>query len=130
MEEYLLMYRLFLGLVLCSIGFSVFAETPMVDNLHDAMALSEDADMPVLLIFGAEWCVNCKILKTDINNGTLSKEVNRMIICYINIDDDKNLSKEYRVKNIPDSRILVDKKEIKRIIGYKKDKYKEWLQND
>jgi len=124
------MYRLFLGLVLCSIGFSVFAETPMVDNLHDAMALSEDADMPVLLIFGAEWCVNCKILKTDINNGTLSKEVNRMIICYINIDDDKNLSKEYRVKNIPDSRILVDKKEIKRIIGYKKDKYKEWLQND
>jgi thioredoxin-like negative regulator of GroEL len=101
----------------------------MVNSLEDAMALSESTKMPTLVIFGADWCGFCKSLKKDIESGMLNKELDNYIVCYIDIDKNKDLKKEFDVKTLPDSRILIDKKEISQYKGYDKSKYKKWINN-
>lgn len=99
----------------------------MVNSLEDAIALSESTKMPTLVIFGAEWCGYCKNLKKDITNGVLNTELDNYIVCYIDIDKNPDLKKEYRVKTLPDSRILLNKIEKHSHKGYISKNYKEWL---
>lgn len=107
---------------------SLYAQGPsIVNSLEDAMALSESTKMPTLVIFGAEWCGYCTGLKNDINNGELNKELDSYIICYIDVDKNKDVKKEYKVRNLPDSRILKNKIETEKITGYEKNRYKKWI---
>lgn len=120
---------LWLSILLCSIS-SVSADSPaMVNSLEDAMALSESTKMPVLVIFGADWCGYCKILKKEISSGEMNKELDNYIICYIDTDKNKDLKKEFNVRSLPDSRIFIDKKETSQYKGYDKNKYKKWIEN-
>lgn len=98
-------------------------------SLEDAVAFSEDTGKDLLVIFTADWCVNCTAMKTDIESD--DKILDDMIVCYVDIDDRKDLKKEYRVKLIPDYLILRKKIEIKRKVGYtNKDSFIKWLRND
>lgn len=105
------------------------ADFPIMDDLNDAIALSESTDQPVVLIFGAKWCPYCVELKKAINNGNFARELDDKIVCYIDIDQHKDLKKEYGVKALPDTRYLVDKKEKTQIIGYGEFKFREWIKN-
>lgn len=101
----------------------------MVNSIEDAMALSESSKKPVLLIFGSNDCVFCEKLKQDIIRGELTKYIDEYIVCYLDIDKAKKEKQEYKVSLIPDSRILRNKIEKTKIIGYKKSRYIEWLEN-
>lgn len=115
---------------LCVISQYSYADNvAVVSSLEDAVALSESTKMPVLVIFGADWCVHCKNLKKDIDNGQLNKELDSYIVCYVDIDKHKDLKKEFQVKSLPDSRILKDQKEISSIRGYIPKDYKKWIIN-
>lgn len=104
-------------LILCLISGTIQAAPAIfVDSLEDAIALSENSNRDVLLLFGAEWCGACKQLQMDLtNNSQMSDD---LIICHIDIDSNKKLAKEYRVKTIPYYLLIRDKKEIKQEKGY------------
>jgi len=124
------MFKWFLAIVLVGIGSNYcWADYPMVDNILDGIALSESSDQPLLIIFGAKWCPHCVNLKADINNGVFTKELDGKIVCYVDVDQHKDMKKQYRVTTLPDSRFLKDKKEVSIFSGYNKTKYKEWLKN-
>lgn len=120
---------LWLSILLCSIS-AVSADSPaMVDSLEDAMALSESTKMPALVIFGADWCGYCKTLKNHISSGDLNKQLDNYIICYIDVEKNPELKREFSVKTLPDSRIFIENQEKSQYKGYDKNKYKKWIEN-
>lgn len=97
-----------------------------VDSPEDAFALAEDTKKDLLIIFGADWCVYCNILKNDIDTNL--NIVEDKIVCFVDFDKNKDMVKEYRVKTIPNYILYRDNIEIKRKVGYKnKEKFQEWL---
>jgi thioredoxin-related protein len=100
-----------------------------VDSPADAFALAEDTKKDLLIIFGANWCVYCNILKNDIKTNL--NIVEDKIVCFVDFDQNKDMVKEYRVRTIPDYMLYRDSIEIKRKVGYKnKEKFQEWLLNN
>lgn len=111
-----------------TIGSNCLAANPpiYVDNLNDAMLLSKEISKEIVVIFSAEWCGHCRQLKKDIENN--SSILEDKIVCIIDISKEKNLSRKYKVKNIPDCRIIKNNIEIKKTIGYSGiDEFKKWL---
>jgi thioredoxin-related protein len=101
----------------------------ILDSFTEAKTLSKKTKRPVLLIFGADYCNYCSLLKTDILSNKLSPEVDNYIVCYIDLKEMPNFKNDYGVSIIPDSRIIVDDMEISSTKGYGNRKYRSWLQN-
>lgn len=96
------------------------------NSLEDALLLSKETQQPILVVFSAEWCKNCKIMEQDIINNI--SDLDSYIICIINMDDREDLKKMYKVKNIPDYILIKNNIEIKRHIGYKNYfEFYKWL---
>jgi len=115
--------------IFCSIGFAENNPPVFTDNLLDAIALSESSEKDILVVFSAEWCKFCKILEKDIVQNPAAFD--NLVICYVDIDNNKDLAKIYNVGKIPDYFILHNKIETKRRVGYKnKQDLVEWLHND
>lgn len=94
-------------------------------DLHLKKALEDHKNL--IIIFTAEWCGYCKSLKKDLSNLV----EDRYAICVIDIDtkENKQLSDHFKIKLVPTSVMINPKenKEIKRVEGYLKDKYINWL---
>lgn len=114
---------IFLGLVISS---QVLAEGFILDSLPEAQKLAEKTKQPVLVIFGADYCVYCEKLKKDILLGNVP-ESKPYIICYIDIEKEKELKKNYGVSTIPDSRVIVKNAQRSKKVGYLNKPYREWL---
>lgn len=78
----------------------------------------------LVLIFGAVWCPYCKDLKKDIAN---IKEFDNYIVCFLDIDNNKDITNKFQIKELPTSIILYKNNEEKRKSGYKKIEYTNWL---
>ncbi len=109
---------------------SIAKDNFILDSLGEAVSLSESTKQPILLIFGADYCRYCVNLKKNIIDLELSPEIDKYIICYIDIKIHSDLKKQYSVSTIPDSRIIIDNKQQKSIIGYNRQKYISWLKYD
>jgi thioredoxin-related protein len=120
---------LFLFLFLFN-GIAFATEPVFTDNFKDAINISNDKNIPIVLIFGQESCNYCNKLKSDINSGELDSLLENKIICYIDILNNKDFIEEYEIKKIPDSRILLNNKVRSKITGYDKVKYKTWLSSN
>lgn len=101
----------------------------ILNSLEEAKTLSRITEKPLLLIFGADYCVYCSSLKADILLHKLSPEADDYIVCYIDIKNMPNMKHEYGVSIIPDSRIFLDNVEISSSKGYNIKKYRSWLKN-
>jgi thioredoxin-related protein len=103
-------------------------ESPIfVDSLEDAIAVAESSKQDIILVFSAEWCKNCDLLKEEILYSD-DEALHNSIICIVDYDKRPDLVKEYKVRKIPDSRILKGNIEKSHIIGYTKKKdYIKWL---
>ncbi len=112
-------------LVFQSICYGVSDDYIITTKLVDAIALSEELNKEVLVIFTANWCDYCNQMKKDLE---YCQELEGMILCFVNIDKNPELKQEYKVRSIPDYFLLKDKIEIKRQKGYygKKD-FLKWL---
>ena len=93
-----------------------------LENYEDAVATQ---GKKVLVIFGADWCGYCNLLKRDLKDMSLDGYV----VCIVNIDDRPDLNKSNRVSLLPTSVVIKDGKEIGRKQGYNKDQYKNWLES-
>ena len=104
-------------LLFYSLCWFVSAEPPVyMSSLVDSVALSETSDKEILVVFTADWCKYCSIMKKDI--AQTPSVVDNKIVCYVDYDENTDLVKEYRVKLIPDYFILKKRIETKRKVGY------------
>jgi thioredoxin-related protein len=103
-------------------------ETNIVyDDLNQAVYLAKEYRRKVLVVFGADWCPYCKVLKKDI----LNIDTKQYIVCIINTDKSTDLVNEFKIKGLPTSIILnTTKQELAKKIGYKVNDYNSWLKTN
>lgn len=80
----------------------------------------------VLVIFGAEWCKYCKILKNDMPIMNLDGYV----ICYVDVTKNKDLKVRKGISSLPTSMIIDQGREVSRKVGYLEQEYKDWLESN
>ena len=73
----------------------------------------EDLKGLYILDFYADWCGPCKML------GEVLKELTDVNILKINVDEEEELAKKYKVMSIPNLFIVKDGKVVKELIGFK-----------
>lgn len=66
------------------------------------------SDKPVLVDFWATWCGPCQMMLPIIEE--LSDEVTDAKICKLNVDEEKEIAKKYRVMSIPTFLVFKDGK--------------------
>ena len=80
----------------------------------------------VLVDFYADWCGPCKMLTPVLED--LATEVTDVKIVKVNVDDARELAKEYGVSSIPHLTLLKDGVEVARDLGFKpKEILLEWI---
>lgn len=113
--------------ILFAVTFNItFAENIIVNNdIEYAQQLSKEKTRPLILIFSADYCHFCQQLKDDMFSSDIFES---NIICIIDIQNNKPLSRKFRIRNLPTSIIMNDDfTEKSRITGYKKKEYIDWL---
>ena len=73
------------------------------------------ADRPVLIDFWAEWCMPCQMVLPVIEE--IEKEVDAVKVCKINVDEEMELARKFRVMSIPTLLLVKDGREEKRSVG-------------
>lgn len=115
---------LFLVLIFSSISFGAEDAVIFNDDYNTSVELSIEDNKPLIVIFSAEWCEYCNKLKGEVLENFLIKD---SIICIIDTDKNKSLTKKFKIKTLPTSIILINGVEQKRKIGYKNSKdYVSW----
>jgi len=114
--------------ILCLFGSIVYANEPIhSNNYNDAILLSKTIEHKVLLIFSADWCVNCQVLKNDLIKHN---DLHDIIICTVDIDHSPDIARSFKIRKIPVSIILDNNQEKSRYIGYKQyTEYLLWIKN-
>ena len=79
--------------------------------------LSDYIGKPIVLNFWASWCGPCQMVLPIIEE--LAGEVKDAKICKVNVDEQPELAKEYRVMSIPTLMVFRDGKPVKREVGAK-----------
>ncbi len=77
-------------------------------NLKDAHKVAIQRNMPIMLVFGAEWCGYCKKLeKTTLSNPQLAKYINSTFVSvHIDVDEEERIAEILEVKSLPCTIIL------------------------
>ena len=73
------------------------------------------ADKPVLVDFWAEWCGPCQMMLPVIEE--LAKEQTDIKVCKVNVDEQMELARQYRVMSIPTFLVFKDGEVVKRDMG-------------
>lgn len=107
---------------------SIIDDNFVYDNFSHAIDLANKYNKHIIVVFGAEWCPYCEILKKDSRS---IKEYDKYIVCFIDTDN-KNKNNDvigiYKPRSLPTSVIITnDKQELSRKIGYRKQDYIKWL---
>ena len=78
----------------------------------------------VLVDFYADWCGPCKML------GQVLEQLEDIDIIKINVDEEEELAKKYKVMSIPNMFIVKDGEIVKQMIGFKsKDEILEEIES-
>lgn len=123
------MNKICLTIFLFLFSINIYADGFILSSIVEAEKLSKQTKQPILIIFGDENCEFCKALLSDISVNKLNPEIDKYIICYIDINENKDYKNKYNISMIPDSRIMQDKRQVSKMVGYTKEKYKNWIKN-
>lgn len=98
------------------------------DDLDKAIALATVHNRNIVIVFGAEWCPYCVVLKKD---ASKISQFDNYIVAFLDTDN-KEANQQavnlYRPRSLPTSVVVdVNKKEISRKIGYRNKDYIKWL---
>lgn len=86
-----------------------------------------ESEVPVLVDFWAEWCGPCQMVLPIVEE--LAGEVKDAKICKVNVDEQMELAKEFRVMSIPTLMVFKDGKKVKSEVGAKsKEELKAMLE--
>lgn len=75
-----------------------------------------DAKVPVLVDFYADWCGPCKMM-TPVLEDVASELGADAVIAKINVDENMDLAREYRIMNIPAMYVFKNGEVAEKIIG-------------
>ena len=73
------------------------------------------ADKPVLVDFWAEWCGPCQMMLPVIEE--LAKEQTEIKVCKVNVDEQMELARQYRVMSIPTFLVFKNGESIAQTLG-------------
>ena len=76
-----------------------------------------ESKIPVLVDFWAEWCGPCEMVLPIVEE--LGEEITDVKICKVNVDEQMELAKQYRVMSIPTLMVFKDGEMVKREMGAK-----------
>jgi len=65
--------------------------------------------------FGASWCAPCKSLEPKIEK--MEEEFPNIKFYSVNVEDDPGMAKKYQIRSLPTVILLMDGKEVNRVIG-------------
>ena len=74
------------------------------------------ADKPVLVDFWATWCMPCRMLAPTIEELAEDLE-GKVIVGKVNVDEDPDLARKYRVASIPTLIVFENGAEVRRSVG-------------
>ncbi len=77
-----------------------------------------DADKPVLIDFWAEWCGPCRMVAPVIEE-IAAEQADSIKVVKLNVDENPETARKYRVMSIPTMLVVADGVEKKRIVGAK-----------
>ncbi|AEF95078.1 thioredoxin [Desulfotomaculum nigrificans CO-1-SRB] len=88
----------------------------------------QEAKIPVLVDFWADWCGPCKMIAPEVQK--LADELQgQVLVCKLNVDENRETPNSLGIMSIPTMVIFKEGQEVERTIGYrKKDELKEILQ--
>lgn len=74
------------------------------------------ADKPVLVDFWATWCMPCRMLAPTVEELAEDLE-GKVIVGKINVDEEPDLARKYRVASIPTLIVFENGAEVRRSVG-------------
>ena len=74
------------------------------------------ADKPVLVDFWASWCAPCRMLGPVVEEVAEETE-GRAIVGKLNVDEEMELARKYRVASIPTLIVFENGQEVRRSVG-------------
>ena len=74
-----------------------------------------ESDVPVLVDFWAEWCGPCQMVLPIVEK--LGEELTDVKICKVNVDEQMDLAREYRVMSIPTFLLFKEGQVVKKELG-------------
>ena len=98
----------------------------IIVNKDNFQEIVMESDRKVLLDFWAPWCGPCQMLLPVIEE--LAGQVQDAKICKINVDEERELAKQFWVMSIPTLVVMDQGQVVQRSLGYKpKDEVLELL---
>ena len=86
----------------------------MTDTTFNAEVI--DSSQPVLVDFWADWCRPCHMVEPHVK-AIAEENAGRLKVVKLNIDENPEIPRRYRVLSIPTLLLFVDGVEKERIIG-------------
>ena len=76
------------------------------------------AEMPVLVDFGAVWCGPCKMLDPVVEE-LADDWANQVKVVHLDVDHNPNVTMQYSVMGVPTLMLFIDGQPVERMSGYK-----------
>lgn len=120
-------YILILMLGFFVLSNQAYSKPPIfTDEYSTAQTMSKDLKLDIIIVFGADWCKYCKLLKKDL---TLNQQkISDKIFLFIDTDKQGEIARKYQVKSIPASFYLKNSEVISNKTGYSNmQNYLKWM---